>query len=515
MNDTSAPAATATLGLDHYGRVLLRQWRLLAVAVVLGISGAGGFLLLTPSEVTATTQVNLSVITSEPFSPQRAASGLLDDATESAIAGSYVVAERAADLLGGGVTADDLRGTVEVTISEGGTVAHVSATAQSFADAVARADATAAAYLAYRSSQAQERLELMVSRLSTRIDDLDTELADVNALLAEGPSGAQQAQATGEREQIMVELAGLLSQRNALQSIDTTGGNVLTAAADSPVQTAPSRSLALATGLGAGVFLGVLLAFAREPFDRRLRNTAEVGRAFGRVLTRLTSPRLAVPLRAPDVDALRVARERLFAEVPDGAATVLVLDDSGADDALAATGLATVTAQAGVPVHLVLAETPSTRVAPLHPAEGQEDPAIAAAEEVPGLSVRVCRIEALADVRAAHRRAEDDDGVTILAVSTADGEAAMLAGIRRATTIVAVLREAASTRTTAAWIRGEAEDAGRPIAGAIVLPRLHRAALRSRLGLARLGRRARPALPGRGSATPAAAPASESLADAV
>ncbi|MGF9660205.1 hypothetical protein AAIH18_22500, partial [Pantoea agglomerans] len=82
--DDNDQAGAATLGFDHYVFVLKRQWRILVVATVLGAIASAGYLLLAPQTVTATTTLNLNVITTEPFSAQRAASGLLDDATETA-----------------------------------------------------------------------------------------------------------------------------------------------------------------------------------------------------------------------------------------------------------------------------------------------------------------------------------------------------------------------------------------------------------------------------------------------
>ena len=99
--DTDDRVGAATLGFDHYMFVLRRQWRVVVAGAVLGAIAAVGYLVLAPQTVTATTTINLNVITTEPFSAQRAASGLLDDATETAIARSHVVASRASDLLDG------------------------------------------------------------------------------------------------------------------------------------------------------------------------------------------------------------------------------------------------------------------------------------------------------------------------------------------------------------------------------------------------------------------------------
>ncbi|WOF22636.1 Wzz/FepE/Etk N-terminal domain-containing protein [Microbacterium betulae] len=501
MNDAPHAQTATTLGLGHYGRVLVRHWRLIAAGVAVGALAAGAFLLVTPSQYTATTQVNLSVITTDPFNPQRAASGLLDDATESAIARSYVVAERATALLDDRTEAAALHDAVEVTISEGGTVAHVSATAGSRDGAVDHADAVASAYLAYRSEQAEQRLDVMVSGLGTRIDDLNAQLADANAVLAGSPGGTQEVQATSDREQILVELEGLLSQRNALQSVDTTGGSVLTGASDSAVGVEPSRRLAVATGLAAGLVLGVVAAFARHPFDRRLRSAAEAERILGRrTLTRLRSSRPRAPFVGDDAEALRVARERLLAELPGSDTTLLVVDDSDTDGehgSEAAAGLAVATAQAGSTVQLVLPHPPARRIVPLRPgtdANPDEERAPRGSFAAAGLTVHACRPDADALTRDVEVREAIESAPpgtrTILALPSSCGEAELLAGIRLADAVVVVLREDASTTTTAGWLLAETLSAATPLLGAVMVPRRARRRLRERLPA---GRRDAPA----------------------
>ncbi|GLJ63021.1 hypothetical protein GCM10017576_31520 [Microbacterium barkeri] len=495
MSDT---AHTTTLGLDHYARVLRRQWRLVVAAIAIGAIAAIAYLLVAPQRITATTDVNLSVITTDPFNPQRAASGLLDDATEAAIARSYVVAERAAALLGDADATREIHDTVDVTISEGGTIAHVSATAATRALAIERADSVAAAYLAYRSEQAESRLDVMVSGLSTRIDELDAQLAEANAAIADAGSGA--AQATSDREQILLELEGLLSQRNALQSVDTSGGSVLTGAADNPIDSAPPRYTTAATGIGIGAIVGILLAFLREPFDGRLRSGAEITRALGaRVLATLRTPHPRTPLEAPDAEAMRIARERMLADLPAGARAVAVLDDTSSEGAVA-TGLAMATAQSGFAVRLVLPHPSERRLAVLRSAGAAPRAA------VPGLSVRFGRADLHGEARTAEARVAVESApegtLVMLAVPVSAGTADLLAALRLADAVVVVLQEGASRRTTAAALRDESATAGVPLIGAVVVPRERR---RSR-------RRA-----GRREVAPAAdeTPAREEYADAV
>src|SRR5690606_25300943 len=154
---------------------------------------------------------------------------------------------------------------------------------------------------------------------------------------------------------ILTELDGLLSERNGLQSVDTTGGIVLSAAADNDPAYSPGRTITLLTGLAAGLIFGIIAAFVRNPFDRRLRNAAEMVRVLGApVMAIVEAPAGRVPATGANAEALRVARERLLVEI-DAGSTMLLVDATRSQHG-SATGanLAIITAQAGYDVQLIV-----------------------------------------------------------------------------------------------------------------------------------------------------------------
>ncbi|MGO1307460.1 MAG: hypothetical protein ACTMIH_08615 [Microbacterium gubbeenense] len=422
---------TTTIGLDHYLRVLARQWRVVVAMTFIGVAASGAFLLITTDRITATTQVNLSVITTEPFSPQRAASGLLDKATEAAIASSYVVAQRTAAALDDGTIPSELHDAIEVSISEDGTIARVRATAPTRAVAVERADAVASAYLGYRSDEAEERRDTIVANLTERVDALNTDLAEVNESLASTDSVPREAQAASDREQILAELTQILAERTSLRSLITTGGSVLTDAAQNPVDVAPSRKIAVATGIGCGIVLGIVFAFIRDPRGRRLRSASEIAHATGaRVLARMQDPLAHPPLSRADAASLAVVRERVIANLPT-ANRILVIDD--ADDG------------SGTAAELVAAIAETGRRA------------------------------RLADPETRDLEYRDDGSVIVIACPTSDGTAALLAAIRQSDVALLVAREGTTTNVTAREVIGEVRQAGVGFLGTIVYPRIRRA----------------------------------------
>jgi len=306
-------ANTATLGFDQYLWVLRRQWRLIALVTLLGVVLSALYSLLVPRTAMATTTVNLNVIMTEPFSSQRPASGLLDSSTEAAIARSHVVAIRAADILGDDVTASQVRDSSEVETGQSETVAKIVYDAPSKDEAVDGSAAVAEAYLEFRSEQAEDRAETIIESLTDQIDGLNKTLNATNKTIAgTEPTSTQHVQALTQQQQILTELDGLLSERNALRSVDTRGGIVLSPAEDNPVHYTPNRKQLILLGGAAGFVLGIVLAFARNPFDRRLRGAREASRI-------LRAPVLAAPSGGGADDAsdekLRLARERLLTDV--------------------------------------------------------------------------------------------------------------------------------------------------------------------------------------------------------
>lgn len=477
---TEEQADTASLGFGQYIFVLKRQWRLVFVAAVIGAVAAAGYLFVSPSTATATTTINLNVITTEPFSAQRAASGLLDDATETAIARSHVVAARASDLLKGRVSASEIRKSSTVTTTSGAAIVTVDYDAPSAAAAVRGADAVASAYLSFRSDQAEQRIKVMVSKLTERIDALNATLGQVNQQLASASANsAEYAQATTQRQQILTELDGLLSERNGLQSVDTTGGTVLSAAEDNDIEYAPKRTITLLTGTAAGGVIGIVAAFFWNPFDRRLRDAAEVARDLeAPVFASIDARSEAIPAQGTQAGALRVARERLLADVHLGS-TLLVIDAThGEVTSSTAINLAVVTAQAGYDVRLMAPEDGeslrSRLKAPLD-LEESDDSEVRSAT-VPSLEVAVTSDvgkDGEGDIllTAEARAAVDGVGGASLGVLVLPSDAhpaSLLAALRLARSVVVVGRARRTTSTELRWIREEAEGIDTPVLGAVV-----------------------------------------------
>jgi capsular polysaccharide biosynthesis protein len=349
--------ATRPLGLEHYVYTVRRQWRVVAAGVVLGLLVSGAYLLFTPREYTATTDVRLNVISSDPFSAAHADSTLLDPATETQIAGSDAVAKAAAEALGDGISAKQLRDGSSISAATGGTVVHVSYTAPTVSAAEQGSDAIAAAYLDYRSTAAKKQITSILGNIQTSLTTLQSKLADANAAVSAAAPGAATSQASSSRDLIAAEINSVLSQRGTLQQIDTSGGTLLTAAASNDVTHKPSTGLVLAIGFLAGLVLGLIVAFPVNHFDRKIRTRREAEHQFGGLLlATVSSTHAELPESGTTLDEFRSLRERLLSRLDDDLRKVVVIDDTqGPQSSDVAANLALTTARSGVPTQLVVA----------------------------------------------------------------------------------------------------------------------------------------------------------------
>jgi uncharacterized protein involved in exopolysaccharide biosynthesis len=364
---TTTQGETTSLELAHYLRVLRRGAWVIVAAVLLGGLASYLYLETVARSVTATTVVNLNVISSDPFNAARSPSGLIDASTETQMASSSaVLTSVAGDIDSDTVTPASIRSNMDASLESNGTVMRVSYTADSLDAAETGADAIAQAYLDYRAAQANTRLQTIVDQLEQRRDALRDDLVRVNTIIENAaPRSSQAVQAASDRQLIGIELDSLSGQINTYLGLDTTGGVVLTAAAENPTRIEPSRSLIVTSGLALGLVIGVLAAFLLNRARRRIGDDYDVRRAGGgEVLTSLTSRDPAIPAADEDLDRIRTLRELLFATMPDDPPVVTVADLTGGGAGPdVAVNLAHAVAETGRAVDLVVADASPANVA--------------------------------------------------------------------------------------------------------------------------------------------------------
>jgi capsular polysaccharide biosynthesis protein len=481
-------ASAQNIGIGHYGFVLARQWYVVAVATLLGVLVASGYLLAAPATSTATTDVQLDVIATNAFSSSRPPQSLLDPATESEIVHSAEVAARAARSLNDAQTPEALRAGLETTTSSNGQVVHLSYTAPTKAQAEAGADALAASYLAYRGQRAETEITGMLTRIGKDLAVLQKQLGEARAAIdAAEAANRDTVLARTSRDVVTKGIDRLVSERTDLTQVDTAGGVILNRAATNPVTASPNPTLTLAGGLLAGLVLGMIVAFPVNKLDRRFRNGREVERALGvPPLASLAARTSEFPeTNTEALHTLAAVRERVLARLEPPASLAVVDDSSARDEFGLPCTLALAFAEAGIPVRVVLFDvddharellgnrlglitTPRTNAATgfrsaLHP--GLEFHLLPPGPETAG---------GVASNLPELVNSTPEAGLTLLAVRSTAPDATLVAALRLSDGLVVALATHSSTSTRLFALLREATAVGTPFLGTLVTPKHRR-----------------------------------------
>ncbi|MBM7520291.1 Wzz/FepE/Etk N-terminal domain-containing protein [Nocardioides nitrophenolicus] len=303
----------STVEIGRLVLVLRRRWAVVALVTAGLVVLASLWLVLAPSSATATTQVNVNVIATDPFAAQRTSSDLIDAATERQIVLSSEVVERAAADLGKGATARSVRAGLDAQMVTGSTVMRISWTGADPRHAQEVADAVATEYLAYRGEQATARQQDALEPLVARRDALNAQLQQTDA----------------GRSAILSELNLVLSQITKVSGLATSGGTVLVKASDTTPATGTKASTLL---LGAGVLgliLGAVVVVLGDIIRRRVYDTGDVVDGNGGPLLARLRARTMADLDDPaDSDALRSVWHRLRIQIADDIPVILVIGAS-------------------------------------------------------------------------------------------------------------------------------------------------------------------------------------------
>jgi capsular polysaccharide biosynthesis protein len=482
MSTTYTPGPSS-VSLARYATIVRRQWRIVAVAAILGSLAAFGYLYVVGQSYTAQTDVNINVISTDPFNAQRSASGLLDATTEAQLAMSFAVAGIAAKDLD--VSAVDLRKATEASVVPDATVIRIRYSGGSEDSAVEGANAIAEAYLAYRSTQAEERLSGIVESVNTRIDGLRGSLAEANGRIAGEPvDSTEYAEAVSDRDLLTLELNNLLALKATTESIDTSGGSILSSAAENEIVVSPGRTLTLATGLLAGLALGLVAAFVWNAIRGRVSGRDEVTAAVGGpVLASLVRTKASIPATDADRDEIRTVRERILTEIDPRGRIVLVVDDTGgpiSSDVPLNLGIAF--ADIGYPVRVVLPGLASEFTGHLRNTvrfsvsrAKSAIPTTLLSKNFPGLRVIVPPADRSGQLMSVSLRrvlaARDEEETTILVLPPVREEASLLAAAREAAAVI-FLVETGVTRRQRAEASGDIADLPRLVRlGSVIVPR--------------------------------------------
>lgn len=318
-----------SLDLREYWLIVRRRWRLVAVIAVLGAVFGVEYSAHAGTTYTAQASVVVVAVTQGPQGGSTPVTTPVNMSTEQAIAQSAVVIQLAAAKLGMPVaqleasTAKRLSVSVPASTLTTSNVLQINWQAGKRTLAQQGANAFAAAYLAYRQHVLQGQVAVLQKDLQQQVASLKKEISSLSGQLSRTTSG------TSANQVLTVELTQVSQQYNTTQTelaavpaYNTSGGQLISALLPSK-PSGLSKSVLASIGLILGLLIGLGIAFARDLFDDRMRDSGQLEQRLGAVtLAVLPSsisraevrPRHGAKLGSPPVIAMAAEPDSAAAE---------------------------------------------------------------------------------------------------------------------------------------------------------------------------------------------------------
>jgi capsular polysaccharide biosynthesis protein/Mrp family chromosome partitioning ATPase len=263
--------------LTTYLEWLRRRWWILVVAALLG-AGAG----MLVSQVQTRTYESTTSLLVRQVGPEASAGTKVNLDTEAQVVRSLVVGERAKALLKTDVPREELVKSVSVTVPPNSQVLQVVYEASSPEAAQAGSHAFAKAYLDLRLATATRSLENETTALKQQIAETNKQLAAVaGKIAATPPNSVERARAEADRNVLTSQLSSLNSRLSPLLSTAVDPGEIISDAALPQKPSSPNTTLNLASGFGAGLLFGIVLALVLDRLDTRVRRGRDVAGRLG------------------------------------------------------------------------------------------------------------------------------------------------------------------------------------------------------------------------------------------
>jgi capsular polysaccharide biosynthesis protein len=360
--------AAGLTSLPYIRAALRRSVRLwCAIAAIGMLLGFGLYTALPPAYAASAKVYVLNDPTEDPIS------AMLTDET---VAQSRAVAAIAMRKLGLRESIGSFIAATTVAVAAD-RVLLVNVSAPSTSDAVLRANALAAAFLQFRKQQLASQLKLVVASLELKITEAKQQIKSIDSqiskLSAAPTSPAQQAKLSGLEATRTAQSSALTVLANVTRGTEANAQNVMATMVSGSIvldRAAPvthsRKKLALiyiATGLIAGLVIGMGLVIVRALVSDRLRRRDDVADALGapvklsvgtvRVSRWLPGRRGLAAAQARDVQRIVVHLRHAVPETDRGAATLAVIAlDNPHVAALSVASLAVSCAQRGQQVIL-------------------------------------------------------------------------------------------------------------------------------------------------------------------
>lgn len=282
-------AEPRSLDLREYWLIVRRRWRLVVVIAVLGAVCGVEYSAHAGHSYTAQASVVVDAVTQGPQGASTPVTTAVNMSTEQAIAQSAAVIQLAAAKLGVPVAQLDASAAKRLSVSVPAStlttsnVLQINWQADKPALAQQGANAFAASYLAYRQHVLQGEVTVLQKNLQQQAATLKKEISSLSGQLSGTTSG------TSANQVLTVELTQVSQQYNTTQAdlagipaYNISGGQLISALLPSK-PSGVSRSVLAAGGLILGLLIGLVIAFARDLFDDRMRDSGQLEQRLGAV----------------------------------------------------------------------------------------------------------------------------------------------------------------------------------------------------------------------------------------
>jgi capsular exopolysaccharide synthesis family protein len=275
----AAPAPEAPIDLRTYVRVLRRRIRPIAGVALLVFGLAIGYSYLQTPLYTATTQVLVQPPATNDFQASTRPETLVSMETERRIVGSAPVAKLARARIGSSESIRDLLAHVSVDVAPDSLILDISYTDTAATEVASGADAFAAAYLEYKRELALGSLVETRELLQGQIEDLQERAHEQIRIMADSEiNSARWLTARAARNALQGQISILTEQLTSLPP-DVDPGQVILPAEAPLSPSSPNHVVNGGVGLFLGLILGLLVAFALDRLDERLKGREDLEEA--------------------------------------------------------------------------------------------------------------------------------------------------------------------------------------------------------------------------------------------
>ena len=169
---------------------------------------------------------------------------------------------------------------VSVAVPANSSVLQISCQARSAAQASVCANAFAAAYIQNRNATAAATIDAELKTVRGELTSLEKSTTRLNLQITSFPvNSPQRASAESQLQSDTGQLKSLANQAASLsaQAAATSGGSIITKATPPDTASSPKKKIILPSGLLAGLLLGLIIAFAWDKRDTRIKDARSLG----------------------------------------------------------------------------------------------------------------------------------------------------------------------------------------------------------------------------------------------